>query len=272
MSRWFYVNGEFVQEEQAVLPLTQTGFQRAYGIFDHFRADQGRPRFMRDYLDRFDQSQKFLNLTHEISITEIEAAVTELQVRNQFEFSTYKLVLMGDGPDTSDTLFEPFFYIINKPINPDQLPTETGMITHEYLRELPKVKSLNYLNSYALHRKRVAAKAGEVLYHLNGQVSEASRSNVYVIRDGQLITAADNILHGVTRKHVLKIAEDILPVEVGTLRINDLLDADEIFLTSTLKEVMPVTFVDDQKFSKTGHFTNKIKTAFKEYTIGQLQA
>lgn len=271
MSRWFYVNGDFVQEEKAVLPLTQTGFQRAYGIFDHFRSDQGQPRFLSDYLDRFERSQKFLGLTDEIGRDEIEAAVNELQSRNQFEYSTFKMVLMGDGPDTADTLFAPFFYIINKPITPNEIPTGIGVITHEYLREFPEVKSLNYFSSYALHRKRVAAKAGEVLYHMDGQVSEASRSNVYVIKDGKLTTPAINILNGVTRKHVIKIAQEILPIEVGTVTMDDLLAADEIFLTSTLKEVMPVTFVDDQLFQKPGHFTAKIKAAFKEYTLGELQ-
>jgi len=271
MSKWFYLNGEFVTEEKAVLPLTQTGFQRAYGIFDHFRADEGRPRFLPDYLDRFEQSQKFLNLSDEISSHEIEAAVFELQSRNQFRNSTFKLILVGDGPDAADTLFKPFFYIVNKPINPDAQPVEVGVITHEYLRECPEIKSLNYLNSYALHRKRVAAGAGEVLYHQNGRISEASRSNVYIIKEGKLITPANNILHGVTRKHVVKIARDILPVNVGTVHLEDILTADEVFLTSTLKEVMPVNFVDDKKWNKLGPFTSKIQEAFREYTLGQLQ-
>lgn len=269
MSRWFYLNGEFVTEEKAVLPLTQTGIQRSYGIFDLFRTEDRKPRFLSDYLDRFERSQKSLNLTHLIEREEVVAAVTELQTRNQFECSTFKLVVLGDGPDTSDALFQPFFYIVNTPLDPDKLPKEIGVITHEYLREFPEVKSLNYMTSYALHRKRFAANAGEVLFHLNGQVSEASRSNVYAIKDGKLITPAKNILLGVTRKQVLNIAKEILPVEVGDLSLKDLLSADEVFLTSTLKEVLPLKFVDDKHWENPGPFTTKIRKVFREYAFDQ---
>ncbi len=271
MSRCFYLNGEFVPEEKAVMPVTQTGIQRAYGIFDLFRAQDSKPRFFQDYLNRFEKSQKFLNLTRLIEREEIEVIVSELQSRNQFKHSTFKIVLVGDGTDTLDTLFQPFFYIINTPFDLEVFPTEMGVITEEFLRDSPEIKSLVYLNSYALHRKRIAAKAGEVLYHFNGQVSEASRSNVFVIKDGRLITPSTNILHGITRLHVLKVAKEILPVEVGVLSLEDLLSADEIFLTSTIKEVLPVCFVDEKQWNVPGPYTVKIQKAFQEYLREQSQ-
>lgn len=267
MSEWFYLNGEFIKAEKAVIPITQTGFQRSYGIFDQFRTDKGQPRFLSDYLNRFERSQKFLNLSRLVESTEIEEAVKELQARNQFDYSTFKLVLLGDGPDTTDRLFEPLFYIVNKELDLDSIPADIGVITHEYLREFAEVKSLNYLNSYALHRKRIAANAGEVLYHRDGLVSEASRSNVYAIKDGRLITPADNVLHGITRMHLLKLVQDIMPVNVGQLSLKDLFEADEVFVSSTLKEVMPVRFVDDKKWPIPGPLTAKIKEAFREYTL-----
>lgn len=265
MSRWFYMNGEFVTEDKAVLPVTQTGMQRAYGIFDLFRTENGKPRFMQDYLDRFKRSQQFLNLNRSINREEVQTAVAELQSRNQYKDSKFKLVLMGDGPDEDDTHFEPCFYIVNTAIDPSTRPKAIGVISHEYLREFPEVKSLNYLNSYSLHRKRIAAKAKEVIYHLDGQVSEASRSNVFAIKDGILFTPATQILHGITRMHVLKVAAEVMPVKVGPLSLDTLLTADEIFITSTIKDVMPIQFVDDKAWKTPGPYTQRIQKVFREY-------
>lgn len=272
MSRWFYLNGEFVKEDKAVLPVTQTGIQRAYGIFDLFRTVDQQPRFLNDYLDRFERSQKFLNLTRIIGRDEIVTAVRELQNLNQYKHSTFKLVLLGDGTDAINTLFEPFFYIINTPINPETFPSHVGVISCEYLREFPEVKSLNYMNSFALHPKKREMQAGEVLYHFNGQVSEASRSNVFAIKEGKLITPASNVLQGITRLHVLKLAREIMPVEVGSLRFSDLLTADELFLTSTMKDITPVSFIDEKQWDNPGPFTTKLQSAFKTYVSEQLQA
>lgn len=264
MSRWCYVNGEFLPEDKATLPLTQTGFQRSYGIFDLFRTHNGKPRFLPDYLNRFENSQRFLGLSHIIPKEEINHAVTELQARNGLVDSTFKLVLMGDGIDHPETLFVPYFFIINKPIAAPIPNAQLKVITHEFVREFPKIKSLNYLTSYRLHQKKIAAKAGEVVYHWNGQVSEASRSNIFAIKDGTLITAEEHILNGITRKHVLNVARQIMPVEMG-LSHETFLNADEVFATSTLKDVMPIIEIDQESTSGKAVFTQKIQKAFKEY-------
>lgn len=264
MGRWFYLNGEFVEENQATLPLTQTGFQRAYGIFDLFRTEQGKPRFLADYLDRFENSQKFLGLSRAISRKEVTEAVKTLQEKNGYEHSTFKLILMGDGLDDTSTHYDPFFGIINTRIHPEQQPREISVITHEYLREYPEIKSLNYFTSYSLHRKRIAAEAQEVVYHKNDQVSEASRCNIFAIKDGTLFTADQGILHGITRLHVLKVARQIMPVQMG-LSLDTFLHADELFATSTMKDVMPIAAVDQSAIAGERILTRKLQQAFREY-------
>ncbi len=265
MSRWFYLNGEFVTEEKAVIPVTQTGFQRAYGIFDLFRTVNAVPRFLEDYLDRFERSQQFLNLSRIVEKDEIKSAVAELQRRNQFKHSTFKMVLLGNGADQTDTLFDPHLSIVNTEIFPDQKPKELGVITHEYVREYPEIKSLNYLTSYALHRKRIAVNASEVVYHQLGEISEASRCNIFAIKDGTLITSDKHILRGITRKHVLKIAGEIMDVEEGVLSLETFNNADELFATSTLKDITPIVAINGQEKKARSGYIKRLQEAFANH-------
>ena len=272
MSRWFYLNGEFVTEEKAVLPVTQTGIQRAYGIFDLFRSVNGVPRFLDDYLDRFERSQKFLNLNRLIEREEIKTAVSELQERNQFKHGTFKIVLLGDGADEPGVHYEPHLSIINSEIFPERKPTALEVITHEYVREHPEIKSLNYFTSYSLHRKRIAMNAGEVVYHKDGEISEASRCNVFAIKDGTLLTPNKNILQGITRKHVLQIAREIMPVEEGMLSLETFMNADELFATSTIKDVMPIAKVNEHSIKARSGYVKRLQRAFTAHESAVITA
>lgn len=260
-----YFNGKVVDEAKAAISIHHLGVQRGFGIFDFFRSRNRQPTFVQDHLARFDKSQQFLNLDRLISADEILEAVAELQQRNNFEESTFKLMLLGDGVE-SDALLRPFFYIINHPLTANQ-PPHASLILHEYLREYPEIKTINYLTSNLLHRQKQAAGAIDVLYHKDGIVSEASRSNLFVIRDGELITPASNVLQGVTRKHLMNLADKTMKVCTSDLTVEDVLMADEVFISSTLKEVLPITSIDGNQIGdgKPGQRTLNLRQQFSDY-------
>jgi branched-chain amino acid aminotransferase len=83
-----------------------------------------------------------------------------------------------------------------------------------------------------------------VIYHHNGFISESSRSNIFVIKNGKIATPDQNILHGITRKRVLELDPTI---EIRPISFEELLDADELFMTATTKKILPVTMIDDKK-------------------------
>ncbi|MEM9327106.1 MAG: aminotransferase class IV [Bacteroidota bacterium] len=267
---WFYVNGQFVERSQATIPVDQTGIARSFGIFDLFRTVNGQPRFFEDYLRRFSNSQRFLDLSRQIEEEEIRIAVTGLQERNGYDHSTFKMVLLGDGPDGAP-VYDPFFYIMNFPLA-SQRPAGVKVITHEYVREFAEVKSLNYFTTFALTRKKAAAQAAEVIYHKDNLVSEASRCNVFVIRDGVLSTTTQHILHGITRMHVIEAAKQIMEVRLEDLSPSDLMEADEVFITSTTKDVMPVTHIDGQVVGtgKPGDMSSKLQKTFEDYFLDKV--
>ncbi len=261
-----YFDGELVDEAEASISIHNLGLHRGFGIFDFFRARNGKPTFLEDYLDRFDQSQNALQLNRKISKDEVRNAISKLIAKNGFENSSFKLMLLGKGMETDQSL-EPLFYVINAPHENSESIQSSNLITQEYVRENPLIKHLNYFTSIHLHQRKVAANAVDVLYYKNGIVSEASRSNVFVIRDGVVFTPKRNILHGVTRKHILKMIDGSYEYRVEDIELTDVTSADEVFISSTLKEIMPIVKVDDRMIGNggIGPMTTELWAEFRKY-------
>jgi branched-chain amino acid aminotransferase len=106
------------------------------------------------------------------------------------------------------------------------------------------------------------AGAEDVLYHQDGQVSESSRSNFFIVKDGVISTPDKHVLMGITRKQILKIAGN---VQIRPVSLQEALDADEAFITSTTKILLPVTQLDDHTIGtgKPGSVTLDILEKFK---------
>lgn len=260
-----YFNGSIVDEKEASLSVHHIGVVRGFGVFDFFRMRNKKYCFLEDHLDRFERSQQFMGLSSIIPKEEIREALDMLKDWNGISDAGFKLVLLGDGDETGSEL-NPFLYITQSDLsNHTKLPF-ASVILHEYLREYPHIKTTNYLTSNLLHKKRVAAGAIDVIYHHNDLVSEASRSNLFIVKDGSLFTPASNILHGVTRKQVLQLCEGVINVSVQDISVSEMLTADEVFITSTLKEICPIVEIDGKSIGsgKVGPLTRKVSAMFQQ--------
>lgn len=260
-----YFQGSVIDESKASLSIHNLGVLRGFGVFDLFRMRNGKYTFLQDHLNRFERSQKFMGLSHLISQDEIKEAIDTLKDWNNFPDSAFKLVVLGDG-DENDPKLSPLFYILHMNLAKHDPPPFARVILHDYVREYPLIKSLNYFTGNLVHRKRTMARAVDVIYHKNGLVSEASRSNVFIVKEGRLLTPAKNILEGVTRKNVLKIAPEIIETQIGEVTVEDLKTAEEVFICSTLKEICPLVEIDGKQIGKgkVGHTTRKISQLFQE--------
>ena len=263
-----YFQGSVEEESAISFPIQNLGVSRGFGVFDFFRMRKGKYCFLQDHLDRFEGSQKFMDLSELISQDEIKEAMDTLTEWNGYQDASFKLMLFGDGKETDDAL-SPMFYIIHSDMSKYEPTPYASVILHEYVREYAEIKTVNYFTSNLLHRKRVKAGAIDTIYHKNNQVSEASRSNVFVIKDGVLRTPKEYILKGVTRKNVLQVAPKVIKTEVGNVTVDELKNADEVFLTGTLKEVCPIVEVDGKPIGngKVGAYTRKINQLFQEKVL-----
>ena len=265
-----YFNGKFVPKHEILFSIDDVGILRGYGIFDFFKVIGSVPLFIEDHLQRLVNSAGLLNFQLPLSIQELEEVIHELIRRNSFELSSIKIVLTGGNTEDGFTPGKPNLVILNNTFsNPDQRYYEEGisLMLHQYHRDFPEAKTTYYSRAVSLQKDWMSSGHLDVLYHDGVYISEVSRSNVFLIQGDTLKTNADGVLNGVTRRNVIKCADGIFKVEIGPIRLQELLDADEAFITSTIKRVMPVVRLDDKIISngKVGHKTKQLMAAFDEY-------
>lgn len=244
-----FLNHEFVPAEKAFLHVNDLAIQRGYGIFDFFRVINNYPLFLEDYISRFYSSAKEMQLEVPVKKDEFQSVLFELISRNNLPMSGIKVILTGGYSPDAYVLTKPNLIITQQPLKlaSDELSDGIKVITHEYMREMPHVKTINYLMGIWTQKKMMEQQASDVLYHQRGEVSEFPRCNFFIVKkDNTLVTPGKNILLGITRKHVLELASRKFNIQESAVTLDDLAQANEAFLTSTTKRIIPVTQVDQQ--------------------------
>ncbi|TPE42994.1 aminotransferase class IV [Pontibacter mangrovi] len=249
-TNYAYVRGQVLPLAQATLHISDLSIQRGYGVFDYFRVFGNTPVFLDDYLQRFHASAAALHLQLPISDEELRAVIEEVIDKNSMPRSGMKMILTGGYSANGYEPADPSLVILQQPLTlPGLELVEKGIkiITHEYVRELPQAKTINYTMGIRLIEEIKSRGASDVLYRQNGVVSEFPRCNLFMVReDDTVVTPAENVLLGVTRRNVLELAGRKYKTEEGTVPLDDLYRAKEVFLTSTTKRILPIVQVDGQ--------------------------
>ena len=247
-----YINEKFVTIEQAVIPINDLGIQRGYGVFDFLRVAGDKPLFIDDHLDRFYYSAKVMRLKIKQERTELKSIIQELINTNKLNHSGIRLILTGGESVDGYIISEPRLSIIQQSLKPppEKLP-ETGimLVSNEYQRQLPHVKTTDYLMAIWLQPWMKEKNADDILYHHNGYISECPRSNFFMItKKNILVTPKEKILNGITRKKVIDLAKKIgIETEERDIHLNEITEIKEAFITSSTKRMLPVSKIDDYK-------------------------
>lgn len=244
-----YLNNEFIPLDRASLHVSDLAIQRGYGIFDFFRVKDHVPLYLNDYIDRFYRSAQVMGLQGIMEREQLRAVIAELIERNKMSEAGIKMILTGGySPDAYQPVKGNFIVTQHPLVLPTQKQVEEGIkiITYPYRRDIPEVKTINYIMGVWLQKKVKEKNAADVLYHLNDEVSEFPRCNFFLVnKEGTLVTSDKHILHGITRMKVLQVAQKIMKVEERTMTLHDVALAKEAFLTSTTKGILPIVTVDD---------------------------
>ncbi len=251
-----YLHNEIVPAEKAFLHVRDLAIQRGYGIFDFFKIQDGHPFFLNDYLNRFYNSANVMRLVVPQSIEELKSIIYQLIEKNNIAASGIKMILTGGYSEDGYQPATPNLIITQHPLTlpgKDQIENGVKIITHDYVRDLPSAKTINYSMGIWLINKIKEQEAYDVLYHQNNRVSEFPRCNFFIVRkDDTVVTAKDRVLHGITRKNILKLAAKRYKTEESTITLEDIYQAKEAFLTSTTKRIVPIvqtnnTIISDGK-------------------------
>lgn len=260
---YVYLNDQFVESEKATLHISDLAIQRGYGIFDFFRVRENVLLYVDDHLDRFLHSASIMHLSAPGTKEELLSVLQELLQKNNLPDSGIRMILTGGySPDAYQPV-TPNFIIMQSPlVIPDSsVPKSISVITHEFVRDIPEAKTINYTMGIWLQKKIKEQQADDVLYHTNGVVTEFPRCNFFIVtKDNTIITPGKNALNGVTRKRILELAGSSFTVKEGPVTFDDMREAKEAFLTSSTKRIQAIVKIDGQPVGNgmPGEITSKL--------------
>lgn len=275
-----YINGEFIAQDEAKVSVFDHGFLYGDGIFEGIRLYSGNVFKLDEHLERLEYSAKAILLDMPWSRAEIAEAVCEACRVNGLQDGYIRLIVtrgvgyLGLSPKNCS---HPQLIIIADKIQlyPPEFYTEGLKVITSATRRMnpaalpPMVKSLNYLNNILAKADAVNLGFHEaIMLNDQGYVAEATGDNIFILHKGKLITppSVAGALVGITRQTAIDIATGLgYEVLERDLTRYDLWIADEMFMTGTAAEVIPVTEVDFRKIGdgKPGAVTGKVLDAFR---------
>ena len=252
MVHYGYFNGTVAPVDQLSIGTTDLGLLRGYGLFDYFLTYNGRPFQWDWYWERFQNSASQMHLPLPLGKDDTYAVIMDLLGHNEGASgavdTAFRFVLTGGYSADSISIERPNLLILTEAIHP--VPTvqyEQGIkvILDDYVREMAEVKSTDYKRVILMADAIRAAGASDLLYQKGGEISELSRSNFFLVNRDRLITPDRHILHGITRRTVMELAQADFQVEERPVLLSELYDADEAFTTSSTKKVLPITQISE---------------------------
>ncbi len=243
-----FVNGEIMPIKKATIGITDLGLLRGYGIFDFFRSINGKTIYLENHLDRFERSMQFMHLESPFSRAFLKENIIKIAELNHAPLLGLKLIATGGYSLDGYTPTTPNVLIMGKPFSIPPFEKGIKLMLFDHVRDMAEVKTLNYSYPISQLLKLKAGGFDDVLYHHNDSVSESSRSNIFIVKNGVLITPKADILRGVTRNFLMQLAADVMPVEEHDVTVSEVLNADEVFISGSSKRVQPVLQVNDRHF------------------------
>jgi branched-subunit amino acid aminotransferase/4-amino-4-deoxychorismate lyase len=268
-----YFNGEYLPKEQATLNVSDLSILRAYGIFDYFRYLGGKPRFMKDHIERFFNSAAGILLDVPISRDALAEVVHQLIEHNGGGDGGIRFVMTGGYSENGYVPSTPNLVAMAYPFTPppaSQFEQGCSVLLHHYERQLPRIKTIDYLEGIRLIPTLRAAGADYPLYvDRDDNVRESDRSNFFIVKNDTLITPIDDVLLGITRKHLIRLAKSLDPkVAERKVSSKELLEADEAIIASSTKGAVPIVKVDGKLIGggMPGPVTRRLMEAWKKLT------
>ena len=268
-----YYNGTFAPMDQLMIPALDRGVYFGDGVYEALRVEQHRFFALKEHLSRFRDSLAFLRIAFPMTDEYLTAILQEAADRVESDSQQlYFQVTRGTAmrthsfPETG----EANLLVFSRGV------ALADLQEHRRVVVLPdtrwghcNIKSLNLIPSVLAAQAAKERGCSDAVFHRDGVVSECSSSNLLLLKNGVLRTAPANerILPGVTRAHYLMLAREIgVPVDETAFTLEQMMDADELLITSTSAHGLPVGFVDDKPVcGRDEALLRKLQKAYREF-------
>jgi branched-chain amino acid aminotransferase len=283
MSLKIYLDGKMVDKAQATVSVFDHGLLYGDGVFEGIRAYGSLVFKLKEHVERLYESAHTLMLTIPMTRAEMEQAVVDTLKANNLTDAYIRLVVtrgVGDlGLDPRKCAKATVFIIADKiALYPKEiiekgLPLVTCPTVRNHVEALnPQLKTLNYLNNILAKIEAINAGVNEaILLNAQGYVTECTGENIFYVKGNKLVTPPPyvGILKGITRETVMTLAKKAgMEVSEEVFTRHDLYTSDEVFLTGTAAEIIPVSKIDNRLIGdgKPGKTTMKLLEAFHNVT------
>ncbi len=268
-----FLNGDILSLQEARIGIDDIGVLRGYGVFDFLRVYNGEPFLFKEHMERLRNSASLLGLSVPYPEEDIKETIYSLIEKNQKKDANVRIVLTGGkaisgiDPDTEN----PTFFILMEEatlIPKEWIKEGVKLVSMEYKRPLPEAKTLDYLVPVRERKRMKEEGAVEILYFYDDLILEGSTSNIFLVKEEKIITPHEGVLRGTTRNFVIELAKkEGFEVEERDVKVEELEEAGEVFLTATNKEILPVSQIDDKGVGEgPGKVNSLLLKKFKEKT------
>lgn len=251
MKKYCYCSGEIMELNEVKISPYDLGFMRGYGIFDAMKTANGALFCFDEHWDKFKKSAQEMGLVLDISKEEFKDAISTLLEKNNIKEAAIKTILTGgESPNGFSKSAKSTMLILvddlsNFAVSAEVYQKGWKLISLEFQRCLPEIKTLSYLVPIKNQEEKIKNGAQEIVYKKDGNILECSTSNIFMVKDGAIITPRENVFLGTARNLVIQIAQrNGFEVVERNIKVEEFLAADEVFLTATYKKIMPVVEVD----------------------------
>lgn len=283
MDKWVFLNGEFVPFEQASVSIYDHGFLYGDGAFEGIRSYNGKAFKLKEHIERLYASLKALGITMPYPSSQFIDNVNKLLEMNEVTDGYIRVTVsrgIALGLDPKNIKTDPTVVISSGKLslypqsmydNGLEVVTVATRVANPQVLE-PRIKSLGkYVANIQAKLEANMVGAGEgLMLTEDGLVAECTGDNIFCCKNGKVITppAYIGILEGITRQVCIDLLGELnIPVEEKCFTRFDLYTADEVFLTGTAAEVIPMVKLDSREIGdgKPGEITKKLITAFRKY-------
>lgn len=267
------IDGKHVTKGQAVLSVFDNSLFYADGLFETLLAVENRPVFLHDHIKRLKKGAELIHLKIPFSLSTIESWTNDAVKRNKAHVKKVRItVTSGNSAFWAGKETKPKIIIIvtefEPPVDPFRLRVSPFHIDEE--SPFRNVKTLSFIIEMTSRRRAYMDGFDDaILLNRSGNIAEATSANIFWVKKGILFTTplSAGCLDGMSRKHILALAKKHrIPAFEKNIDLQNLLKADEIFVTSSLKLILPITQIQSVKMHKfaVGKLTLRLQALFKE--------
>lgn len=265
-----YVNGTYVEDTEAKISPYDHGYLYGLGVFETFRIYNGHPFLLDDHYERLMDALLALQIEWDMKKGDMLTILKELLLRNELKHA-YIRFNVSAGIDEiglqTGVYKNPSVIVFIKPLTPPDIVVEKEGVILKQVRNTPegnfRLKSHHYLNNILGKREIGNATNREgIFFTKEGYVAEGIVSNIFFVKEGALYTPSlhTGILNGITRAFIIKVAQMLnIKVKEGLFTKEELLTAEEVFVTNSIQEIVPLLHIEGRDFpGKEGEITKKL--------------